>query len=143
MIAYGAIAALQEQAFIDGVRRAARETPPEVLIERLEANPESVVEIDGVGAAASRAQAALLRRGAPLAVTGKAVKQAAYDVQLKGWSKVTIADSAGRLAKVKAMSAAVFTPGDDDAGRLIQAATAPPRSRRIRGAARAGRPSPR
>jgi hypothetical protein len=125
MIAYGAIAALQEQAFIDGVRQAARETPAEVLIQRLETNPDSVLEIDGVGAAAGRAQAALLKRGAPLGVTGKAVKQAAYDVQHQGWSKATIADSAGRLAKVKAMSATFFAPGDEDAGRLIQAATAP------------------
>jgi hypothetical protein len=125
MVAYGAIAALQETAFIDGVRQAARETPPEVLIARLEDNPESVVEIDGVAAAASRAQAALLKRGAPLGVTGKAVKQSAYDIQRQDWSKGPIADSAGRLAKIKAMSAAFFTPGDEDAGRLIQAATAP------------------
>ncbi|TCS16650.1 hypothetical protein [Caulobacter sp. BK020] len=125
MIAYGAIAALQEEAFIDGVRQAARETSPEALVERLEANPESVIEIAGVGAAASRAQAALLKRGAPLGVTGRAVKQAAYDVQRQEWSKGPIADNAGRLARIKAMSAAFFTPGDDDAGRLIQAATAP------------------
>jgi hypothetical protein len=125
MIAYGAIAALQEEAFIEGVRQAARETPAEVLIARLEANPESVVEIDGVAAAAGRAQAVLLKRGAPLGVTGKAVKQAAYDIQHQDWSKGPIADSPGRLARVKAMSAAFFTPGDDDAGRLIQAATAP------------------
>ena len=125
MIAYGAIAALQEEGFIDGVRQAARETSTEALIARLEDNPESVVEIAGVGAAASRAQAALLRRGAPLAVTGKAVKQSAYDIQHQDWSKGPIADSAGRLARVKAMSAAFFAPGDDDAGRLIQAATAP------------------
>ncbi len=125
MIAYGAIAALQEQAFIDGVRRAANETSAPALIERLEANPESVLEIDGVGAAAGRAQAALLKRAAPLGVTGKAVKKAAYDIQRQDWSKGTIVDAAGRLAKVKAISAAFFVPGDDDAGRLIQAATAP------------------
>ncbi|CAN5473383.1 hypothetical protein BH10PSE4_BH10PSE4_26500 [soil metagenome] len=125
MIAYGAIAALQETAFIDGVRQAARETPPDVLIARLEDNPESVVEIDGVGAAASRAQSALLKRGAPLGVVGKAVKQSAYDIQHQDWSKGAILDSAGRLARVKAISSALFTPGDDDSGRLIQAATAP------------------
>jgi len=125
MIAYGAIAALQEEGFVAGVRAAAREVPPEVLIARLEENPESVVEIAGVGAAASRAQAALLKRGAPLGATGKAVKQAAYDVQRQEWSKRPIADNAGRLARVKAMSAAFFKPGDEDAGRLIQAATAP------------------
>ncbi len=125
MIAYGAIAALQETAFVEGVRQAARETPPDVLIARLEDSPESVIEIDGVGAAASRAQAALLQRGAPLGVVGRAVKQSAYDIQHQDWSKGPIADSAGRLARVKAMSNAVFTPGDDDAGRLIQSATAP------------------
>ena len=125
MISYGAIAALQETAFVDGVRQAARETPPDVLIARLEDSPESVIEIDGVGAAASRAQAALLQRGAPLGVVGRAVKQSAYDIQHQDWSKGPIADSAGRLARVKAMSNAVFTPGDDDAGRLIQSATAP------------------
>ena len=125
MVAYGAIAALQETAFVDGVRAAARETPPDVLIARLEDSPESVIDIDGVGAAASRAQAALLKRGAPLGVTGKAVKQAAYDIQHQDWSKGPIADSAGRLARIKAMSAEFFKPGDEDAGRLIQAATAP------------------
>lgn len=125
MIAYGAIAALQETTFLDGVRAAARETSPEALIARLTENPESVIEIDGVGAAAGRAQAALLKRGAPLGVTGRAVKQAAYGVQHQDWSKRPIADGAGRLARVKAMSAALFIPGDEDAGRLIQAATAP------------------
>ncbi|WP_157223707.1 hypothetical protein [Caulobacter sp. AP07] len=125
MVAYGAIAALQETAFIDGVRRAARDTPPEALIARLTENPESVIEIDGVGAAVSRAQAALLRRATPLGVAGRAVKQSAYDVQHQDWSKAPIADGAGRLARIKAMSAALFVPGDEDGGRLIQAATAP------------------
>ncbi|KRA61651.1 hypothetical protein ASD79_05930 [Caulobacter sp. Root655] len=125
MVAYGAIAALQETAFIDGVRQAARNTPPDVLIARLTENPESVIEIDGVGAAASRAQAALLQRATPLGVTGRAVKQSAYDIQHQDWSKDPIADSAGRLARVKAMSAALFVPGDEDGGRLILSATAP------------------
>ena len=125
MIAYGAIAALQEERFIDGVRQAARETPPEVLIARLEDNPESVIEIAGVGAAASRAQAVLRGRAAPLGVTGRTVKQAAYDIQHQDWSKRPIADTAGRLARIKAMSAQFFKPGEDDTGRLIQAATAP------------------
>ncbi len=125
MIAYGAIAALQEESFIDGVRAASRDTPPEVLIARLENDPESVIDIEGVGAAASRAQAALLSRGEPLGVTGRAVKKSAYDIQRQDWSKDPIADSAGRLAKVKALSTVFFTPGEDAASRLIQAATAP------------------
>ncbi len=125
MIAYGAIAALQEQVFIDGVREATRDTPPEVLIGRLEDNPESVLDIEGVGVAAGRAQAALLKRGAPLGVTGKAITQAAYEVQHQDWSRGAITDGPERLARIKAMSASFFNPGDDDAGRLIQSATAP------------------
>lgn len=123
MIAYGAIAALQEPAFIDGVREAARQTSREALVERLLASPESVVEIEGVGLAAARAQLALQGRGAPLAVAGKAVKQSAYDIQRETWSKGAVADNAGRLARVKQLSTTVFAPGQDDAGRLIQAAT--------------------
>ncbi|MBI1682059.1 hypothetical protein I4Q42_00075 [Caulobacter hibisci] len=123
MIAYGAIAALQEPAFLDGVRRAAQATSREAVVERLLASPESVVEIEGVGLAAARAQVALQGRGAPLAVAGRAVKQSAYDIQRQTWSKGPIADNAGRLARVKQLSTAVFTPGRDDAGRLIQAAT--------------------
>jgi len=138
MIAYGAIAALQEQAFIDGVRRATRETPPEVLVARLVDDPESVIEIDGVGAAAGRAQAALLGRGAPLGATARAVKQAAYDIQRQDWSKGPIRDGAGRLARVKAMSATFFNPGDEDAGRLIQAATAPGAGRGFGGGGEGG-----
>ncbi len=123
MIAYGAIAALQEPTFLEGVRRAARETSREALVERLLASPESVVEIEGVGLAAARAQTALQGRGAPLAVAGRSVKQSAYDIQRQTWSKGAVADNAGRLARVKQLSATVFTPGRDDAGRLIQAAT--------------------
>lgn len=123
MIAYGAIAALQEPTFLEGVRRAARETSREALVERLLASPESVVEIEGVGLAAARAQIALKGRGAPLALAGRSVKQSAYDIQRQTWSKGAVADNAGRLARVKQLSATVFTPGQDDAGRLIQAAT--------------------
>ncbi|MBO9706612.1 MAG: hypothetical protein J7521_00230 [Caulobacter sp.] len=125
MIAYGAIAALQEPAFLDGVRAAMRDTPPDVLAARLIEDPESVVAFDGVGVAAARAQAALLKRGAPLGAAGRAVKQAAYDIQRQDWSKGPVADNPGRLARIKAMSSAVFTPGEGDAGRLIMAATAP------------------
>ncbi|MFT4252023.1 MAG: hypothetical protein QM608_06035 [Caulobacter sp.] len=123
MIAYGAIAALQEPSFLEGVRRAARETSRDALVERLLASPESVVEIEGVGLAAARAQVALQGRGGPLAVAGRAVKQSAYDIQRQTWSKGPVADNAARLARVKQLSATVFTPGQDDAGRLIQAAT--------------------
>jgi hypothetical protein len=122
MIAYGAIAALQEAAFIDGVRDTARGMGREALVGRLLVSPEAVVEIDGAGQAAARAKAALAERGGSLGQAGRAVKQSAYDIQHDSWSKGLIEDNAGRLDRVKRLSATPFSPSDDDAGRLIQAA---------------------
>lgn len=124
MIAYGAIAALQERDFVEGVRQAAREIGPEALVQRLSVQPDGVLEIQGVGLAAARVQAALLRQSGPLSVAGRAVKQSAYDIQHQDWSKGSIVDSAGRLARVKAISSAAFSPDDGDTGRLIESATA-------------------
>ncbi len=124
MIAYGAIAALQERDFVDGVRRAAREIGPDELARRLAAQPDTVMEIEGVGPAAARVQAVLLRQSGPLASAGRAVKQSAYDIQHQSWSKGAIVDSAGRLARVKAISNTAFSPDDRDASRLIESATA-------------------
>ena len=124
MIAYGAIAALQQRDFVEGVRLAAREAGPEALAQRLTARPDLVLQIEGVTPAIARAQAALLHQSGPLASAGRAVKQSAYDIQHQNWSKDTIVDSAGRLARVKAISATAFTPDDRDASRLIQSATA-------------------
>ncbi|MET3663504.1 hypothetical protein [Caulobacter sp. 1776] len=123
MIAYGAIAALQERDFVEGVRRAGREIGPEALAQRLTAQPDAVMEIEGVGPAAARVQAVLLRQSAPLASTGRAVKQSAYDIQHQDWSKGSIVDTAGRLARVKSISNTAFSPDDGDASRLIQSAT--------------------
>lgn len=125
MIAYGAIAALQERDFVEGVREAAREAGgPQALAQSLTAQPDGVLRIEGVGPAAARIQAALLRQSAPLALAGRAVKQSAYDIQHQDWSKANVVDSAGRLARVKAISSTAFAPDDGDASRLIQSATA-------------------
>lgn len=125
MIAYGAIAALQERDFVEGVRQAAREAGgADALAQSLTAQPDGVLRIEGVGPAAARIQAALLRQSAPLALAGRAVKQSAYDIQHQDWSKANVVDSAGRLARVKSISNTAFAPDDGDASRLIRSATA-------------------
>jgi len=113
MIAYAALAALQEPAFVEGVRR---EGP--ALAGRLAADPALALELPGGRAAAARAGAALAREGASLAGNGERVKRAAYRVQHQAWSKTAVAGPARRLAEVKRISAAGYRPEGGDAAQL-------------------------
>jgi hypothetical protein len=125
MIAYAALAAVQEPAFADAVQRLAADDRDRAdLVHRLADSPESVMGLPGAEAAAGRAQAALMAQIEPLVADGRRVKQAAYDIQHSAWSKGPVADAPARLARVKAISAQAFQPGDADAERLFQAVTA-------------------
>ena len=126
MIAFAAMAALQEPAFTDGVERAARDEGREALIRRLLDQPESALYLPAAERAGARAAAALATRSRPLADDGRRVKQAAYDVQHQAWSKARVADAAGRLARAKQLSAASFQPTGDDKARLFNAVASRP-----------------
>ncbi|MBQ1544099.1 MAG: hypothetical protein IIZ63_19015 [Caulobacteraceae bacterium] len=116
MIAYAAVAALQEPGFVAGVRAAARRDPG--LAQRLSARPEAVADLPGSAAALARAGAALRRQGESLSGRGEAVRQAAYTLQRQGWAKAASSDPKGRLAEVKLISDAGYRPADDDAAGL-------------------------
>jgi len=106
MIAYGAIAALQDEDYIRGVQRAAPTAAArQALRERLINNPYDATQFDGVASAARRVEAALGGKAAPLASAGAQVKASAYTVQHQAWSKVMVSDASGRLAEVKRLSA--------------------------------------
>ena len=125
MVAYAALAAVQDPGFTAEVQRIAADPRDRAdLIHKLVDSPESVMGLPGAEAAAARAQAALLRQIEPLIADGRRVKQAAYDIQRSAWSKARIVDGPARLAKVKALSSQTFQPGDADAQRLFQAVTA-------------------
>ena len=94
------------------------------------------VELPGADGAAARARAALLRQIEPLVADGRRVKQAAYDIQHKPWSKAFVPDGRERLAMVKQLAVQSFSPSEADATRLYQAVSA-----RIEGRAAAA-PSP-
>lgn len=96
MIAYAALAAMQEPAFVAGVRSRGRE-----VSRRLPADPEAALELPGAYAAAQRANAALARRGEALANAGAQVKKASYSVQRQAWSRARLTNGAQRLAAVK------------------------------------------
>ncbi|HEX3701058.1 MAG TPA: hypothetical protein VHV27_10330, partial [Phenylobacterium sp.] len=130
MIAYAAMAALQEPAFVDGVQRAASQTESrDQMVQQLIEQPQTALGIAGSVEAAAHVQAALAERAGPLFSAGSRVKQAAYDVQHHAWSKASVVNPKDRLARVKALSQERFDPVDSDTARLfaaMEAAVRPP-----------------
>jgi hypothetical protein len=98
MIAYAALAALEEPRFVAGVRKAGRDKD---LAKRLMARPDLADDLPGGQAAAARASAALFRQGEPLAAEGRLVKTSAYGIQRQAWARAMVADPRGRLERVK------------------------------------------
>jgi hypothetical protein len=122
MIAYGAIAALQDEGFVDGVQRAAgRGEARDAFAEQLVEDPFAATRIDGAAGAARRIAAALSDRAAPLVSAGATVKSAAYSVQHQAWSREMVDDAQGRLAEVKRLSAQVSLPSEDDNQAMVRA----------------------
>jgi len=115
MIAYAAMAALQEPRFVAAVR-AERDRGD--LSRRLMANPQAALALPGGEAAGARASGALYAQGAALESGGQKVKRAAYSVQHQAWSKTKVADAAGRLSRVKRISAAGYQPTHEDTAEL-------------------------
>ena len=113
MIAYAALAAMQEPGFVAAVR-AHRE-----VARRLTADPNVALGLPGATAAAGRANAALIRRGEALAEAGQRVRKASYSVQHQAWSRARVPNAAQRLAAVK--QAAGYRADPADRGRLSAA----------------------
>ncbi|WP_296596924.1 hypothetical protein [Phenylobacterium sp.] len=114
MIAYAALAAMQEPSFVAGVKAKGRD-----VSRRLTTDPETALDLPGGFAAAQRANAALARRGEALADAGARVKQASYSVQRQPWSRARLTNGAQRLAAVK--QAAGYRPEAADRARLTAA----------------------
>jgi hypothetical protein len=118
MIAYAALAALQEPRFV-----AALQAEPDraELARRLAADPQAALRLPGGEAAASRASGALISQGEALRDQGQRVRRAAYSVQHQAWSKRQVANPAGRLARVKALSAEPFHAEGEASARIYAA----------------------
>jgi hypothetical protein len=126
-IVYAAVSALQDKTFVDGVRQYAkdRETRQQVAYELMK-DPRYVLGLPGVDSAAGLVVASLGGRAQALYNEGKAVKQAAYDIQRQPWSKQDVAGRDARLAGAKAISAAPMSGDAAETARLGQAATGAP-----------------
>ncbi|MGH6994004.1 MAG: hypothetical protein ACRED8_02975 [Caulobacteraceae bacterium] len=101
MVAWGALAALGDERFVEAVRREGQD--PE-LADRLSRFPTSVLQIDGAAEAAGRVEAALSARAQSIETIGQKVKAASYSLQSARWSKLKPADGQVRLRDVEAFS---------------------------------------
>lgn len=114
MIAYAALAAMQEPAFVAGVKAKGRD-----VSRRLATDPAAALDLPGGQAAAQRANAALARRGEALADAGARVKKTSYSIQHQAWSRARLTNGPQRLAAVK--QAAGYRPEAADRARLTAA----------------------
>jgi hypothetical protein len=121
-IAAAAVVALQDRAFVEGVRSAYAGDPSraDALAAQILANPAAVLNIEGSDTAAARASAALRRQGDRLLAVGARVKRASYEVQHEAWSKGDIAAPEARLAGAKSLSAARSAPPREETERLLK-----------------------
>jgi hypothetical protein len=105
VIAYAAVLALGDPAFVAGVRGAAPDAEARrELVRRIIENPNVATTLPGSASAAGAISAGLGADGAKVAGAGALVKQAAYDVQHSAWSKAAVPGLAARLAKAKTLS---------------------------------------
>ncbi|MGR4862274.1 hypothetical protein [Caulobacter sp. LARHSG274] len=122
--AYAAVLALQDPAFVASVRTFAVDPAQrQRIIAQLVADPAYAVGFKGSDTAAGLIIDTLGAEGLKLYTSGKAVKQAAYDVQHSPWSKAPVLDRDGRLAYAKTMSATPALADSADVAVLQQAST--------------------
>lgn len=122
-VAYGAVAALQDPAFVAGVRTyAADPAQRQSVAAQILRDPAFAAVFPGAGSAAGLVKASVGEEGRSLWASGKAVKQAAYDVQRSKWSKASVQNRAGRLSEAKMLSAALVQGEVAETARLQQAA---------------------
>ncbi|WP_372783120.1 hypothetical protein [Phenylobacterium sp.] len=111
-IAYGAVVALQDPAFVAGVRKFAGDPDQRRSVAYdIMKDPAYAVGFAGSASAAGLVINALGADGQKLLATGRSVKQAAYDVQHQAWSKGEVTGRGDRLALAKELSATA-TPGE-------------------------------
>ncbi|WP_293677106.1 hypothetical protein [uncultured Phenylobacterium sp.] len=121
-MAYAAVVALQDKSFVAGVRLyVADRTQRQQVAYQILKDPAYVLGINGAQSAAGLVVAALGGDGQSLYDGGKAVKQAAYDLQRQPWSKVDVQERDSRLANAKSASTAAMLGDVAETTRLQQA----------------------
>jgi hypothetical protein len=127
-VAYAAIAALGDPAFVAAVRRAgATQEARYAIVARIYANPANALAFADAANAEGLAKAALSTSGMGLYDAGDAVTGAAYSIQHQPWSLASVVGLEARAAAVKNLSA---TPrqasGADEAAEAAAVLGEPP-----------------
>jgi hypothetical protein len=105
-IAYGAVVALQDPAFVAGVRTYVQDaTQRQTIAYEIMKDPAYAVGFAGSAGAAGLVMNALSDDARKLMEQGKRVTQAAYDVQRSPWSVADVPAREARLMLVKQLSA--------------------------------------
>ncbi len=121
-IAYAAVIALQDQAYVANIRTYAVDpVQRQRIAAQILANPWTVTNYPGADRAAGLIISALGNDGAKVLLTGRAVKQSAYDVQKQKWSKEFVPNREGRLADVRVLSSAPIRGDIEEVSRMQSA----------------------
>lgn len=121
-VAYAAIVALQDPAFVANLRKVAADPAARIALrDQLISNPNMATVQPGAESAAGLILTTLGGEGARLVINGRAVKQAAYAVQRSSWSKASVPDRDGRLAGAKTLSTTPMFGDAADVAMLRQA----------------------
>jgi len=130
-VAYAAIEALDDAAFVAEVRRATP-TPQAryALVARIYANPANALDFPDAAGAAGLAKAALADGGMHLFAQGNAVISESYSMQHQAWTQAFAPDRDGRVNMVRNTSAQQRIPSSDELGALeremVTGPTTPP-----------------
>ena len=118
-IAYAALLALQDPAFVAGVRTYAIDaTQRQQIAARLAADPRYASAFPGSANAAGLIVATMGVESGRIIDVAARIKQSAYSVQHSAWSKTKVIDPAGRLAQTKALSASIMNGEAGDVDQL-------------------------
>jgi hypothetical protein len=119
-VAYAAIVALQDERFVEGVRRATADAAArQALTSALLSEPHRATVLPGADRAAGLISAALAAEGVRVRDAGRAVKQSAYDVQHQAWSKAEVDGRVARLAEAKTLSLSSLPAPEGDLRALV------------------------
>jgi len=130
-IAYGAVVALQDPAFITAISAYARDPGRRpAFAELLFANPASINALASTRHAADQVVAAIDGHGQALFSNGLAIKQSAYSIQHQAWSKTMVNSRPQRLAQVKALGEQGLV-SDRQTANLIQRVSSGPSRERL------------
>ena len=118
-IAYAALLALQNPAFVSGVRAYSLDpTQRQQIAARLASDPRYAEAFPGAASAAGLIVATMGVESGRMTDVAARIKQSAYSVQHSAWSKTKVIDPARRLADTKTLSASIMNGEAGDVDQL-------------------------